>query len=97
MTRTYLKQDHADEIAERCLHLFDRWCERRSVIPLAYLMHAWPIVTAGPLATIRLQSTLQDLRQFHVDSLTQDDLHIIEQVLRIRADAEKDSPDVIFS
>ena len=96
MTRTDLKHNQVGEIAERCLHLFDGWCERRSVIPLVYLMHAWPILSAAPGAVIRLQSTLQDLKRFHADSLTQDDLRIIEQLLGIHAHAEKDNPDVIL-
>lgn len=30
------------ELNEKCLVLFDAFCQRRSVIPLACLMHAWP-------------------------------------------------------
>ncbi|WP_206996909.1 hypothetical protein [Trinickia mobilis] len=96
MTRIYSKQDDAEEMDRLCLYLFDGWCERRRVIPLAYLMHAWPILTTDRLARIRLQSALQDLQQFHSDSLTQDDHRIIEQVLAINADAVKTRPEGVL-
>ncbi|WP_207004955.1 hypothetical protein [Trinickia mobilis] len=92
-----LKRGDANEIDQLCLRLFDSWCERRSVIPLAYLMHAWPIPAASPLATIRLQRTLRGLQQFHDDCLTHDDHHVIEQVLAISAHAGNDNPDTILS
>lgn len=97
MKRTNFKQEDANEMDQMFLHLFDSWCERRSVIPLAYLMHAWPILTAGSLARIRLQRTLLDLKQFHADSLTHDDHWLIERVLAIHAHVEKDSPEVTLS
>ncbi|WP_207005673.1 hypothetical protein [Trinickia mobilis] len=96
MTRIFLAQVDAEEMEQLCLRLFDGWCERRSVIPLAYLMHAWPILTTSRLAGIRLQSALQDLQQFHSSSLTQDDHRIIEQVLAINADALKRRPEGIL-
>jgi len=92
-----LSREDTNEINQLCLRLFDGWCERRCVIPLAYLMHAWPIPTASPLARIRLQSTLRDLKQSHADSLTQDDHHVVEQLLAIDAHAEKDNPDPALS
>lgn len=63
------------------LTLFDGWCEQRSVIPFAYLLHAWPILTADPTARARLLNTLQELQQFHPESLTQDEHQIIEEAL----------------
>lgn len=96
MTCNSFKQDDADEMDQLCLYLFDGWCERRSVIPLAYLMHAWPILPAGPLARIRLLSALQELRQFHADSLTQDDHLVIKRVLSINADAVQRRPEGIL-
>ena len=37
------RQKIADELNELCLALFDGWCERRCVIPLANLLHGWPL------------------------------------------------------
>jgi hypothetical protein len=74
-----------DEIDRLCVHLFDIWCERRSVIPLAFLMHAWPILKTAPLARTHLLNTLQELRRLHPDSLTEEDHQIIEQVLSTHA------------
>jgi hypothetical protein len=74
-----------DEINRLCTHLFDIWCERRSVIPLAFLMHAWPILKTATLARTHLLNTLQELRQLHPDSLTEEDHQVIEQVLSTHA------------
>jgi hypothetical protein len=45
---TMLDQDatsHHFALAEKvCLTLFDRWCEQRNVVALAYLMYAWPVL-----------------------------------------------------
>jgi hypothetical protein len=58
---------HIDEL---CTSLFDLWCERRSLIPLAYLMHSWPILTVDPFVFKRLSDTLNELVKFHRDALT---------------------------
>lgn len=66
-----------------CVHLFDRWCEHRSVIPLVYLMQAWPIVTATEFARTRLNRHLRELLHFHPESLTREDRQVIAEILAV--------------
>lgn len=80
-----------EKIDQLCLALFDGWCERRSVIPLAYLMHAWPLLTSVAPARTRLSNVLQELQWFHPESLTPDEHQVIKQVLAIDAYAVKNS------
>jgi hypothetical protein len=80
MTRADPELNAVEDIDRLCIRLFDSWCERRSLIPLAYLMHAWPILKAAPLAMTRLLHTLQELQQFHPDWLNEDDHEVIEQI-----------------
>lgn len=75
------KREEMEEIDQLCLLLFDAWCEGRSIIPLAYLMYAWPISPPGPLAATRLSNTLQQLQRLHCESLTQRDQQVVRRVL----------------
>jgi hypothetical protein len=45
------------------------WCEARSVLPLTYLMHCWPMCDSGPATLRRLGETMQELRRHHADQL----------------------------
>lgn len=83
MTPTFFEQDDPEEIGRLCLYLFDRWCEHRSVIPLVYLMHAWPILSATRYAMTRLRENLQELLRFHPDALSKEDRHMINRILTI--------------
>ena len=83
VTQTFLDSDPRDESDRLCIHLFDRFCERRSVILLDYLMLAWPIVADTEIARTRLHSHLQELLQFHPDTLTREDYQVIAQILAI--------------
>jgi hypothetical protein len=83
MTETVSELDMREEIDRLCIQLFDNWCERRSVVPLAYLMHAWPVLKAALRARTNLLNTLRELRQFHPDLLSESDHQIIEQVFAI--------------
>lgn len=73
----------AEEIETLCFRLFDGWCERRSIIPLAYLMYAWPILTSDGFSNKRIETTLRELQQFHPDSLTPAEHLDIKRVLAI--------------
>ncbi|MGQ7935420.1 hypothetical protein [Paraburkholderia sp. D1E] len=83
----------AEEIEALCFRLFDGWCERRSVIPLAYLMHAWPIVTSDGFSNRRIQTTLRELQQFHPDSLTPAEHLDIKRVLTVGQRWTSGNPD----
>jgi hypothetical protein len=93
MTRDFSETNVLEEIDQLCLLLFDNWCERRSVIPLSYLMHAWPILKGVPLARMRLLNTLQELRQFHPDSLSIEDHQVIELALVTHTGKRKTNPE----
>lgn len=79
----------ATEIDSVCMILFDRWCEKRSVVPLAYLMYTWPIVSPTLPLIERLSSTLRDLVNYHFDTLDVEDHQMISNVIRM---AEHVSP-----
>jgi hypothetical protein len=64
-----------------CLYLFDVWCERRNVIPLAYLMHNWPMVSAGAGARSRLIKAFRDLQKWHADASLPTEHQMISRVL----------------
>jgi hypothetical protein len=78
------EQPHlATEIDSLCMALFDRWCEGRDIVPLAYLLHTWPIVdTTQPLMG-RLSSTLRDLVIFHFDTLGVEEHQMIRNVIEL--------------
>lgn len=67
----------AHEVEHMCGALFERWCDRRSVIPLAYLMQNWPIVTPTPLGFRRLSSAMRQLADSGLDSLDGDDRRML--------------------
>ncbi|ANB75627.1 hypothetical protein [Paraburkholderia phytofirmans] len=75
--------DVAAEIENLCGTLFDRWCEKRSVVPLAYLMHSWPLAAPTPLRIMRLSCVLRDLMNAYCESLDVDDRQLIHTVVAI--------------
>jgi hypothetical protein len=77
--------DDAEEMERLCLLVFDRWCEQRNVIPLAYLLHAWPISMGDSAARNRLLNTLGELRQFHPETLRRDERLLISQLVTMLA------------
>lgn len=81
MGRDNLKQDAGDELQQLCLQLFDSWCERRSVVPLAYLLHGWPILDAEARGRTRLHGALRHLQTCHAETLSADDHQLIGRVL----------------
>jgi hypothetical protein len=72
-----------DQVEELCVFLFDAWCEQRSVLPLAYLMYAWPIVERTPASTERLISALTELVAFHPDEITWWEGDLIRKIFSI--------------
>ncbi len=73
--------ESTSSIDDLCNELFDRWCESRSLVPLSYLLYAWPIVAVTPLKAERLIDALRDLTQFHRESLGVHDLKTISEVM----------------
>ncbi|WP_324140568.1 hypothetical protein [Paraburkholderia sp.] len=93
MTRTFSEPDAPEDINQLYALLFDSWCERRSVIPLAYLMDARPILGAAPLARRHLLGTLEELRQFHPDSLSEEDHQVIGQLFALHVLSQITAPE----
>jgi hypothetical protein len=72
-----------DEIESLCIHLFDIWCERRSVVPLTYLMQSWPMPTLSSLVVTRLVGGFQDLLRFHAASLAAGETELLTTVIAL--------------
>lgn len=75
------------EIDDRCLILFDRWCERRCVLPLMYLMHSWPMPTRNLRAVQRLSETLRDLEMFHAETLIAEERLLLSELVELTTQA----------
>lgn len=60
-----------------CLTLFDRWCEQRNVVALAYLMHGWPLPGNAALQTKRLLQSLRALKEHHHEALLSEELALL--------------------
>jgi len=74
------------EVDEICLQLFDSWCEQRSVLPLAYLMHVWPVVGSTKGSSERLSSSLGELATYHPEALTSHELGLITRLIDLCRD-----------
>jgi len=73
--------DVAARIEACCVTLFERWCERRLVIPLAYLMSIWPLATPSSFYMRRVSMSLDDLVRSHGEMLGDDDCRLIADVI----------------
>lgn len=71
------RENVVEQVNTICMHLFDTWCEARSLTPLAYLMHCWPLVDSTPSALRRLGHTMRDLRLHHRDQLDSKGFHLL--------------------
>lgn len=47
-----------------CVALFELWCEEKKRVPLAYLLHCWPLTGHDPVSVKRLADAMSDLHQF---------------------------------
>jgi hypothetical protein len=68
-------------VDEVCLMLFDRWCERRNVIALGYLMHRWPLPEDSESLTGQLLRSLSELREYHPGALFSEERALLNLVL----------------
>lgn len=69
-----------------CLTLFDRWCEQRNVLALAYLMHGWPLAGNAALQTKRLLQSLRELKEHHHETLLSEELALLGLLLDLVSD-----------
>lgn len=70
-------------IDDLCIQLFDLFCERRRVIPLAFLMRCWPIAGDALYRVSRLADTMDELITSCGDQLSGDEYGVILDVLRL--------------
>ncbi|KVH80527.1 hypothetical protein WJ41_29690 [Burkholderia ubonensis] len=76
----------AESVNGICLRLFDTWCETRAVVPLAYLMHCWPLLDNHESSVRRLAETLQELEKFHPHALSDDEIQLLRQLGTLASD-----------
>lgn len=88
MTTTYLHQiqDLASRIDDACARLFDLFCERRRIVPLAFLMHNWPLAMDNISMVPRLVTTLGELQASYHHSLESDERRLIVDILKDASD-----------
>ena len=73
--------DHLANLNDLCHALFESFCERRSIVALAYMMHAWPLVNDQPGVYRRLLQTLADLRRWHEAELNDTERFLTARIL----------------
>jgi hypothetical protein len=61
-------------------HLINIWCERRALRPLAYLLPAYPGVSAHTDQQFQLLEALKNLKRLCLDHLTPLELRLVTQV-----------------
>jgi hypothetical protein len=71
------------QVDDLCILLFDRWCERREITPLLYLLHAWPFLSSTPHPVRHVSSALRDLSRFHREALDNQDQELIASILAL--------------
>jgi hypothetical protein len=72
------------QVDDRCIELFDRWCERRALTPLIYLLHAWPFFPTTSRAVERVSKSLHELLAYHPDALDDSDRQLIGDIDALR-------------
>lgn len=68
------------QVDDLCIELFDRWCERRELAPLVYLLYAWPFFASTRHPVETLAAVLQELLIFHDDVLDDMDRELIANI-----------------
>jgi hypothetical protein len=69
-------------LADRiCLTLFDRWCEQRNVLALAYLMYGWPLTGDDPSLVRRLVQSLHEFGKHHHEALQSKDAELLDMLM----------------
>ncbi|MGT2477266.1 hypothetical protein [Paraburkholderia terrae] len=74
------------QVDELCIALFDRWCERRELTPLLYLLHAWPFFPSTPEPIKAISAALGDLSRFHREALDIRERELIARVFALAGD-----------
>ncbi|CAG9272565.1 hypothetical protein PUN4_700076 [Paraburkholderia unamae] len=75
------QSDRFSAVEVACAALFERWCARRNVVPLAYLMHVWPIPKPTELDIRQLGGSMTELLRGHASALDAEDKKLIKRTL----------------
>lgn len=65
-----------------CKDLFNRWCERRALTPLCYLLHAWPLTGRSRRQMALLYRTLRELQKSEARGLPGRERSKLAQLIR---------------
>jgi len=68
------------QVDDLCIELFDRWCQRRELAPLVYLLHVWPFSPSTPFPFEAVSAALRDLSRFHTEALDNGDRELIASI-----------------
>lgn len=68
------------QVDDLCIALFEHWCGRRELIPLAYLLHVWPFLPTMPDPVRTLSVTLRDLLVFHDETIDDRGRQLIDDI-----------------
>jgi hypothetical protein len=71
------RENAVEHINTICMRLFHSWCEYRSVTPLVYLLHCWPLMDSHPTTIRRLGDTLSELRKTHLETLDAEAVQVL--------------------
>ncbi|MFM0642724.1 hypothetical protein PQR14_00220 [Paraburkholderia bryophila] len=64
-----------------CAALFELWCEEKKRVPLAYLLHCWPLTGHDPVSVKKIADALADLSQFQASLLSPGASQMIREVI----------------
>jgi len=81
ISHPYVKSQRLAFVEQICLTLFDRWCEQRNVLALAYLMYRWPLAGDDPSLVRRLVQSLRELGEHHHESLRNEETALLGLLL----------------
>lgn len=82
MTDYFLpRKETVKRIDALCAGLFELWCEERKRVPLAYLLHCWPLTSHDPVAIKRLADAMSDLSQFQTGKIDTRDWTMLRELI----------------
>lgn len=70
-----------ERIDTLCGQLFELWCEERKLVPLAYLLHCWPLTGHDAVAIKRLADAMTDLARFQPGKLSAHESIMVREVI----------------
>ncbi len=75
------REQTVERIDKLCGRLFELWCEERKLVPLAYLLHCWPLTGHDAAAIKRLADAMSDLSRFQPGKLSARESIMVREVI----------------